>query len=119
MCRRLGLGHWNQVSFLAIADFASGSAANDLSRLTHYETFLQCSNSEGGTGERCVRRVTALSLVVSSSVKYNCALIRPAIAYFLQNLFCGEPSEPAQIKHIAAFRRDRLEPQRGPHRLAL
>jgi len=34
MCRRLGLGHWNQVSFLAIADFASGSAANDLSRLT-------------------------------------------------------------------------------------
>jgi hypothetical protein len=25
MCRRLGLGHWNQVSFLAIADFASGS----------------------------------------------------------------------------------------------
>jgi hypothetical protein len=29
-----GLGHWNQVSFLAIADFASGSAANDLSSLT-------------------------------------------------------------------------------------
>jgi hypothetical protein len=25
MCRRLELGHWNQVSFLAIADFASGS----------------------------------------------------------------------------------------------
>jgi len=34
---RLGLGHWNQVSFLAIADFASGSAANDLSRLTQCE----------------------------------------------------------------------------------
>jgi len=25
MCRRLGLRQWNQVSFLAIADFASGS----------------------------------------------------------------------------------------------
>ena len=37
MCRRLGLGHWNQVSFLAIADFASGSAANDLSRLTQMD----------------------------------------------------------------------------------
>jgi hypothetical protein len=35
MCRRLGLGHWNQVSFLAIADFASGSAGSDGSRMTH------------------------------------------------------------------------------------
>ena len=34
MCRRLGLGHWNQVSFLAIADFASGSAGSDGSRMT-------------------------------------------------------------------------------------
>ena len=34
MCRRLGLGHWNQVSFLAITDFASGSTRSDGSRLT-------------------------------------------------------------------------------------
>jgi hypothetical protein len=39
MCRRLGLAHWNQVSFLAITDFASGSAGSDGSRMTltgHY-----------------------------------------------------------------------------------
>jgi hypothetical protein len=34
MCRRLGLGHWNQVSFLAVTDFASGSAGSDGSRMT-------------------------------------------------------------------------------------
>ena len=48
MCRRLGLGHWNQVSFLAIADFASGSAANDLSRLTH-------NRHRNRGGRHCVR----------------------------------------------------------------
>jgi hypothetical protein len=48
MCRRLGLGHWNQVSFLAIADFASGSAGSDGSRMTH-------------RGHECLARIFHLS----------------------------------------------------------
>jgi hypothetical protein len=38
MCRRLGLRQWNQVSFLAIADLASGSAGSDGSRMTQIQT---------------------------------------------------------------------------------